>query len=593
MIEPNRFRISGRERNMKNLNIANTLHSINVKKLTKPLVVCLSALFIISMISVLASTAPVQAEVTISPLHTSGHQILDSNNNPVYLRGIGRTGDCDSLSGMWSAPGQDVFNYGQKWQTDMTVLKQEMDATFTSYRDVWKVNMIRMFIPIDWWWQDNVNPAQTYGQGPNQVMSYRNYIETVIQEAAKYGIYVDICPYTVLNYYVGQNAWDGIPGSLGQASLNFMHTINADEMTAWRMWWASVANRLEQYPNAIFEMWNEPENNMQGYFTYMTNAYQAIRATGATNLIFMQYHMGIVPGYAELDWIPQFHNQLRTAISGEPTNLAYTTHPYRRAPYPNLNWATTYDGVQAQLNAPNMIPATRSNGIDVPLVFNEMGIMADQGMYGNDYFSTAQQPEASLSMDQKMQLELNFWDAILKNAHDMDIGVTAYYWMQTGVWAGSEALLSSASWPAGAASPTPSQAGQIFINDYVAPPTPTPTATPTAKPTIAPTPTPTAAPTPAPTPEPTATPASTATPSTSLIVTIEPTKTSTPTPQPTATVTAPAQPTNATSPTEPTIPATPAPTPLAPVQTQLFTFYHRHWYVIYWPQISTWFFYRG
>jgi hypothetical protein len=93
-----------------------------------------------------------------------------------------------------------------------------MDETFACYRDVWKVNLVRILIPVDWWWDDNVNPAQQYGLGPDQVMSYRNYIELIVQEAAKYGIYVDLCPYEVRNYYFSGGSWDGIPGSLGTAA---------------------------------------------------------------------------------------------------------------------------------------------------------------------------------------------------------------------------------------------------------------------------------------------------------------------------------------------------------------------------------------
>ena len=52
-------------------------------------------------------------------LNTSGDQILDANNNAVYLRGIGRAGDLDSLSGTWGGQGDAVYSYGEKWQTDI------------------------------------------------------------------------------------------------------------------------------------------------------------------------------------------------------------------------------------------------------------------------------------------------------------------------------------------------------------------------------------------------------------------------------------------------------------------------------------------
>ena len=416
--------------------------------------------------------SPIQTS-TAKSLHTSGHTILDSNDNLVYFRGIGRAGDLDSLSGTWGGRGQNVFDYGEKWQTDFSVLRQKMAETFACYRVFWKVNLVRILIPVDWWWADNINPAQQYGAGPDQVMSYRSYVELVVQEAGKYGIYVDLCPYEVRNYYVSGDTWDGIPGSLGTASLAYMHTINSDEMQAWQMWWTSVVNRLGQYPNVIFDMWNEPDDGTStavssealAYFSYTVDMYKTIRATGNMNLIFMQWHAGLIPGLIELDWVPQLYNQLKDSVGSAPSNVAFTAHPYRRAPYPNLVWSTNYTGIRAQLDMPNMVPATRSNGVDVPLVFNEMGVMADPSVYTNDYSEAAQQPESSLSIGKRMSNELSFWNAILQNAKDMDIGVCAFYWMQTGVWPGWEALVASA-WAPNAVSPAPSQAGKIFINAF-------------------------------------------------------------------------------------------------------------------------------
>jgi hypothetical protein len=416
------------------------------------------------------SSSIVQAS-TINPLHTSGHKILDSSNNEVYFRGIGRAGDLDSLSGTWGGPGENVFGYGEKWQTDTAVLKQKMDETFACYRDVWRVNLVRVLIPVDWWWTDSINPAQQYSVGSDQVMSYRNYIELVVQEAGKYGIYVDLCPYEVRNYYVSGDNWDGIPGSLGNVSLSFMHSINADEMTAWQMWWTSVVDKLGNYSNVIFEMWNEPDDGSTtatspeavAYFNYAIETYKTLRATGNMNLIFMQWHANLVPWGTTLDWVPQMYNQLKDSVGATPSNVAFTAHPYRRAPFPNLEWATSYTGIQEQLNLPNMVPATRSNGVDVPLVFNEMGVMADPSVYSNDYYPAAQQPESTLTINQKMQNEQYFWKAALLNAKEMGIGVCTFYWMQTGVWWGWESLVSSAFWAPNTLSPVPSQAGKTFL----------------------------------------------------------------------------------------------------------------------------------
>jgi hypothetical protein len=299
----------------------------------------------------------------------------------------------------------------------------------------------------------------------------------------------------------------------------------------------------------------------------------------------MQWHMGLIPTWTQLDWVPQLYNQLQSTIGSTPVNVAFTIHPYRYSPYPNTQWATTYTAVQAQLNAPNMVPATRSNGVDVPLVFNEMGVC--QTVADNQ--------------------ELSFWDALIHNAQDMGIGVVAYYWMSDSdlgpVYFG-ESLVTGA-WAAGAQSPTPNVVGQTFLN--YAPTTPSPTPTPIATPT--PTPTPTATPTPIPTTTPTPTP--TPTPAPTPTSTPDPTQTETPTPTPSETPTpVTTQPTQTPSQTQtPTYPSAPeqrqttSPTQptnpgltIMPLPTQPPIYYHyyshRHyWYTFSWSRFNTWFYY--
>ncbi len=585
---------------MKIQNIENTLASLSgIRKLSKPAVIIISAVLILSTFLVVVSTV-VQAQTqpltqpVLSPLHTSGHKILDANGNEVYLRGVGRGGDTDSLSGIWTGKGDPVFNYAFKWQTDIPTLTKKMDETFTAYREYWHINYVRLFIAVDWWWTDTVNPAQSYGQGPNQVMSYRNYLELLAQRAQANGIYVDFTPYIVSNYYVGANAYDGIPGSLGATSANFMRGINADEMQAWRMWWTSVVNRLGKYSNVWFEMWNEPEANKQPYFNYMIEMYKTIRGLGSKNLILMQWNMGLTPTWHELEWVREIHTQLRNSIGSEPENVVYTTHPYRHAPYPNIQWKYTYNDVKAQLLSPNIVPATRSNGIDVPLLFNEMGIMEDVSIYNHEAWGI--QAETGLSWEQRRENEYIFFDSILKVAYELGIGVSDYFWMQIGAWPYSEAMISSDPfWRADAPSPTPSRSGQIYIDNYVAPPTPPPTPAPTPQPaTPAPTPPPTPQPTPAPTPVPTPT------------ITPEPTPTeTTPTATPPPPVTErilplplPRQtiiPTPTPSPTPETTPE-PAPTPVPqPATIPTDSFQRQLWSIIWWFRYFWWnffFFYR-
>jgi hypothetical protein len=59
---------------------------------------------------------------------------------------------------MWSGPSDIVFAWGQKWYPISQNIA-DMDATFQCYQQVWKVNMIRVFINVNWYWQDNITPS--------------------------------------------------------------------------------------------------------------------------------------------------------------------------------------------------------------------------------------------------------------------------------------------------------------------------------------------------------------------------------------------------------------------------------------------------
>ena len=496
---------------MKTNKIGNIVDSIRVRRFVKPAVLLISALFIMSIaltfmpISVQAQTAA----STMPGLHTSGNQILDANNNVVYLRGMGRTGDLQSASGMWSGQGMSTAAWGQKWQSISSNIPL-MDQTFQSYQQIWHVNNIRLLIPVNWWWTDNVAPSNFDSGASSTPISYRTYIETVVQEAAKYGIYVDICPYNVFDGYTDNSGGNvnGIPGSLGANANNYMLSINSNgELQAWQTWWTSLASRLGQYPNVIFEAWNEPTTTGNSpvpasYMNYLSTMYSTVRSS-SQNLILMQWDVGYIPNYNDLSWASQITSAIPNSV-----NLAFTTHAYRHAPYFNTQWATTYSGVKPQLQA-----GIASMGVTAPLVFNEAGSCMN-------YVSSSD-----------VQNELNWWDGFVHSASDLGVGVTAYYWMSDAdlgpIYSG-ESLLSGI-WAQNAASPTPNAVGQIFLNYAPVIPVPTPIAMPTSTPaptsapastpTTTPAPTATTTPTPEPTPDPTSTPA----PAPEIITTSPPT----------------------------------------------------------------------
>jgi hypothetical protein len=299
--------------------------------------------------------------------------------------------------------------------------------------------------------------------------------------------------------------------------------------------------------------------------------YSAIRATGSTNLIMMQWHMGWEPnGWGQTD---AWAGQINTALGGSPTGIVYTTHLYYYSPtdltsYWNGNGVDSSSGgvpmTEAQIQT-QLQGLQSSMGVAAPLVMNEEGDCS--------------------SGSSNIQNDYTWWNNLIQAQNACGIGAGAYYWLSSGGLGGSfdgEELITSGY--------TPNTMGQDYINAYTAPaPTPTPTPTPTTTPT--PTPAPTATPTltPSPTPQPTAAPTPTPTPTTT------PTSTATPTPTPAAIPSPTSTPLPASSqpPTEssrgqtstPTPPTNPDPT-TTPKQTQP-TIHNQHshrnaWYMFNW-----------
>ncbi len=500
---------------MKTNNKEKTRHSMNLRKFAKPAALCIIAIFAISIFSAFAFNGVHAASATLA-LHTSGTQILDSNNNPVYLRGMGVAGMTPDLI-LWGTGSSD--SWGDQWgSASSTAVTQ----TFTELSTVWDVNMIRVFIYPEWWM---LNGADGTANGEN----VQSYVETLASEAEAAGIYIDIVPYQLTacsgsfssDPYLTPNqaGSQGLPmcgnwDSAASAFLSYEESQNgyANEQAFWTAYWTSMANALKAYPNVIFEAWNEPMGSStntvtSGYMTYLTTMYNAIRSTGSTNLIFMQWNCGWEPNVGQtLGWASAM-----TSAIGSPTNLAFTTHLYYYAP---SDLTQFWDSSGSDSSG---VPMTTSqletqlqglqSGMDVsaPLVINEEG--------------------SCLSSSSNTANDATWWSNLLAAQYACGIGDGAYYWLSSSGLGGTydgEELLSSGY--------TANTMGQDYINAYVAPtPTPTPTATPT--PTTTPTPTPT--PTPVPTATPTSTPAPTATPTPTPVPTPTPTATPTPTPIPT------------------------------------------------------------
>ena len=248
-------------------NIRQTLHSLNLNKLSKPTAICLTALFIVSILSVFTSM-PVQAATTTPALHTSGTSIVDANGNVVYLRGVGIAGMVPDLV-LWGSGGGD--NWGVQWNYNPVAV---MDQTFSALQSQWHVNMIRVFVYPSWYFRDGIVPSQEDASSSlTTPISTRAYLRTLCQEADKYGIYVDIVPYMLTPstssfgkdpYATTNFGWQGLPMTTWDTpAMNFLSAAGYgnNEQGFWQWFWTDMANNLKDYPNAIFEAWNEPGYN--------------------------------------------------------------------------------------------------------------------------------------------------------------------------------------------------------------------------------------------------------------------------------------------------------------------------------------------
>ena len=317
---------------MKTNKSGNILKTINLRKLAKPAVLFISALFIISMLSVFASNG-VQAASTPA-LHISGTQILTSSGAVVTLRGVDYSWFIEDPNGDWLLPSGTI-----EWNTwDTTAINSNLAALQS-----WSVNCIRV-LATSQYWIDNTD-------------NYQNNIEYFISTAATYGIYVDL----VFWCNSAAQASASTPPSLPYPPYDTSGTFSSS--TDFVNFWTSVANTLKGYPNVMFELWNEPNGDSTAEASWMSvtqQAITAIRGTGATNIIVAQwnYNVGIdFQNYLggsiwNLNWVNQY------PLSDPQNNILYSTHIYRNVfyndgnssdgyaySYNDMKWALTQVGV--------------------------------------------------------------------------------------------------------------------------------------------------------------------------------------------------------------------------------------------------------
>jgi aryl-phospho-beta-D-glucosidase BglC (GH1 family) len=236
----------------------------------------------------------------VGPLHTSGNKVIDGNGQPIRLRGVVRVG-------MQTGP-----------------IAPTVSVDDISHAKGWGANIVRLPVGSQLWLDPSYGTCHT---DPN----YASKVDNAVNIITGMGMYV------MLDLH-----WNTIAPcgpAKPYAMADYPNSIS---------FWQQVATRYKSNPLVGFDLYNEPHNisdqvwRFGGTVTWkgvtyqaagMQQMYDAIRGTGATNLVFAT---GTVWG-----------NNFPSTAPLAGNNIVYSAHSYTcpGSPPPKCTTSTTpYDG---------------------------------------------------------------------------------------------------------------------------------------------------------------------------------------------------------------------------------------------------------
>ena len=328
----------------------------------------------------------------ILPLHVEGRYIKNSLGQIVYLRGINKHGFEGSPYGDWQTPSGSIV-----WSTfDPTIVAANLDAMKS-----WGMNTVRCYSCAEFW--------------INNTGGHREVVKQLAVLLAERGMYL---------IYTFWRADYGAP----QQNLPYPTTA-IPNATAFVNLWSNIANELKGYPNIIFSLWNEPEPPNETvraeWFTTVQSCINAIRETGATNLIIVQsdgilYNMdyGQAPTnspspYGDtLWWIEAY------PLNDSLGNLVYEFHNYRGGLHKFVNGTRVdvweYDDLKEGFQYA-LVEYVLFN-LNKPLIVGEIG---------PNMWSTGEE----------LQHELQFYQNALQLFKDWEMNFIGFWWWPAGTYA--------------------------------------------------------------------------------------------------------------------------------------------------------------
>lgn len=302
------------------------------------------------------SSAAVAVTESFGALHTSGTQVLDSNVKQVFFRGINMEP---------SAP-------------DPYLVNEFPEPSFYDTAQGWGANFVRAFLNSDQW-QQSCPTGRPDGSAATSSVNYDSYYQTAFEEyvraATERGMFVLITLGAAPRFTCDPG------GSVAQIMADRDTGKSDDSSTFWK----SVANTFKDNPLVGFEPYNEPHiassdiptgstettdsvwlngglvDNGTWTAAGMQEMYDAIRSTGANNLVFVDG-----PNWADTPpaYLVSSPASATHSTDAPAFNIVYVVH-YYSCPNPN-----TASGATNPYSCSSGITPPDPNGISCPSATN-------------------------------------------------------------------------------------------------------------------------------------------------------------------------------------------------------------------------------
>lgn len=293
-------------------------------------------------------------------LYTDGQHIGNQLTGMITpLRGVVKGGHPRVPGGRWQPEGvtnPEVYGWNETavWYN----LTQMKTLGF---------NTVRLFLPeIKRWLADDDSVTDRTTEYPPATSTPRERIRTIIDYANEIGLYVILTPWSVVCTAVGEESqtpipWDPYtrPGQEGVLKNvgDYVNFIAGDIN--------SLHAEYGNFPNVIYELWNEPNFDTGGTFAIWLDGCQqalnTLRSKGDDHLVIFQWTYTGRGGNQEAG--------LGNILSG--TNVVYSTHCYVDRAY--FAGKYTYEQVKDVLT--NFLFMNRVIDANLPQGIFEFGIV--------------------------------------------------------------------------------------------------------------------------------------------------------------------------------------------------------------------------